>query len=36
MLIKRFLRDSTCQVAAREYVKWENPQGGFGVSYALG
>ena len=36
LLIKRFLRDSTCQVAAREYVKWENPQGGFGVSYALG
>jgi len=30
------LECGTCQVAAREYVKWENPQGGFGVSYALG
>jgi ferredoxin like protein len=30
------LECGTCQVSAREYVKWENPQGGFGVSYALG
>ena len=30
------LECGTCQVAAREYVEWDNPQGGFGVSFALG
>jgi ferredoxin like protein len=30
------LECGTCQVAAREYVKWDNPQGGFGVCYGLG
>ena len=30
------LECGTCRVAAREYVEWENPQGGFGVSFALG
>ncbi len=30
------LECGTCQVAARAYVKWDNPQGGFGVTYALG
>ncbi len=30
------LECGTCRVAAREYVVWENPQGGFGVSFALG
>ena len=30
------LECGTCQVACREFVTWDNPQGGFGVSFALG
>ncbi|HUU29532.1 MAG TPA: 4Fe-4S dicluster domain-containing protein [archaeon] len=30
------LECGTCQVAARDCVKWKNPQGGFGVSFSLG
>lgn len=30
------LECGTCQVSARDYVKWDNPQGGFGVTYAHG
>ena len=30
------LECGTCQVVCRAYVKWDNPQGGFGVSYQFG
>lgn len=30
------LECGTCQVVSPEYVKWKNPQGGFGVGYSLG
>lgn len=26
----------TCQVACPDYVKWKNPNGGFGVAYKYG
>ncbi len=30
------LECGTCQVVSREYVRWKNPQGGFGVSFLFG
>ena len=30
------LECGTCQVACRPYVKWDNPQGGYGVTYQYG
>ena len=30
------LECGTCQVTSRDYVKWDNPQGGFGVTYQYG
>ncbi|MEA1996919.1 MAG: 4Fe-4S dicluster domain-containing protein [Gemmatimonadota bacterium] len=30
------LECGTCQVVSRDYVKWKNPQGGYGVSYSFG